>query len=103
MTAETVGSKHKELYKSLHHQNCKWLPVLSFLAGFTGKTGELRNGCFIHLLVEKLGVLILDIKLSTDAGGYNIHSFIHCVDYFPNPNPNIACSSDIQFARYKRL
>ncbi len=39
MTAKTVGSKHKEL----DHQNCKWLPVLSFSACFTRKTGELRN------------------------------------------------------------
>ncbi len=31
------------------------------------------------------GVVILAIKLSTDAGGYNITTFIHCVDYFPCP------------------
>ncbi len=63
--------------------------LLSFLACFTGKTGELRNGCFIHLLVEKLkksGVLILAIKLSTDAGGDNITYNITTLrgpDYFP--------------------
>ncbi len=58
--------------KPLGHQNCEWPLVLSFLAWFSGKTGELRNGCFFHLLVEKLEkkscVLTLAIKLSMDAG-----------------------------------
>ncbi len=65
--------------KPLGHQNCKWVPVLSFLAWFTGRTGELRNGCFFHLLFEKKSVVLtLAIKLSADAGYYNIH----CVDTF---------------------
>ncbi len=40
--------------KPLDHQNCKWLPVLSFLACFTGKTGELRERSFCQALVTKL-------------------------------------------------
>ncbi len=40
--------------KPLGHQNCKWPPVLIFLAWLTGKTGELRNSCFFNLLVEEL-------------------------------------------------
>ncbi len=59
MSAYTLGSKHKEL----GHQNCKWPPILSILACFTGKTGELMNGCFFKRLVTKLetksGVLTL--------------------------------------------
>ncbi len=42
--------------KPLGHQNCKWP---------SGKTSELKNGCFVNLLVETSGVLTL--KLSMDA------------------------------------
>ncbi len=42
----------------------------------TGKTGELRNGCFIPPVVEKLGVLTLAIKLSMDAA----HLITLCAD-----------------------
>ncbi len=57
--------------KPLGHQNCK-TAGLSYLTWFTGKTGELRNGCFFNLLVERSGVLTLTIKLSAEAGHYNI-------------------------------
>ncbi len=65
----------------LDHQNCKWLPVLSFLACFTGKTGELRN-TLVTKLEKKSGVLTLALKLSADAG-HSLCYLQHCVDYFP--------------------
>ncbi len=61
MTAKTVGS-NTQATEPLDHQNCKWLPVLSFLACFKGKTGELRNALYIKLsykIRKKSGVSYL--------------------------------------------
>ncbi len=71
----------------------KWRPLLSFLACFTGKTGELKERSFCQALVTKLEKIRCTYfghkafhrcwRLQHFLQHYNIHYNIHCVDYFP--------------------
>ncbi len=68
-----------------HIHTCIRLWKVQKPASLTGKTGELRNGCFIHLLVEELE------KIRCTYFGHKafhrcwrlLTTLQHCVDYFP--------------------
>ncbi len=70
--------------KPLDHQNCKWLPVLGFLACFTRKTGELRNAFALVTKLEKIWCTYFGPKTFRGCWTFihYIHS-LHCMDYFP--------------------
>ncbi len=75
-STKTLGSKHKELS---HYQNCKWPPVLSFLAWFTGKTGELRNALSVKLITKSEKIRCTYFRYIAFHGCCTLYNCIHYI------------------------